>query len=224
MKLASPKTTEARRIILAENSSALGVLAAVKALLGDCWHWEPESVWLALEQLGVDTPITSRAKLQAGIALMFIPSFYWDGIVFEKTALSLDGHAPNADALEEADVSQAAWAVEEAAKIVTWHGDAPWEFVHEPRAYAAVILHRAGFAVAPDQLSFAQDSLDSMNCIGSLKTDTAKEWAALDKESLDAHPFPETPTGVQLARLAAVDLHCKDRRRQLAADLAALTE
>lgn len=226
MKLASPKASEARRIILSASSSALGVLMAVKELLGDCWHWEPESVWLALEQLNADPPVENRTRLQAGIALMFVPSFYWDGIVFEKTALSLDGHEPNPEALEEPDVGQLAWAVEEAAKIVEWHGDPAWIFMHEPTAYAAVVMHRDGYVLAPGTLAFAQASLDAMNdkAASALKAEAEKAWTALDKDltTLATSAYPETPAGVQLARLATVELHCHNRRRQQAADLAAL--
>lgn len=232
MKLASAKASEARRILLAEDSSALGVLAAVKELLGDCWHWEPETIWLELAARNCDPPIATRAKVQAGIALMFVPSFYWDGVVFEKTALAFDGYATNADRLEEASTAQLATAVEQAAQIVDWHGDHAWEFRHEPLAYAAVVMHREGLVLAPAQLSFAQANLDGINCKETvegeecpthpIKKETEKAWTSLDKESMDAHTFPETPVGVQLARLASIELHCRDRRSKAAADLAAL--
>jgi len=232
VKLASPRASEARRIILSESSTAIGVLAAVKELLGECWHWEPETLWLELVAAGADPPVSNRAKIQAGVALMFVPAFYWDGIVFEKTALAFDGHPANPDRLEEAEPSQLAWAIEEAAQIVAWHGDAPWSFVHEPTAYAAVIMHREGLVLAPSQLAFAQDNLDGLNCkdltegetcpTTPIKKDAEKAWTALDKESMDAHAFPETPVGVQLARLAVIELHCRERRRQAAADLASL--
>lgn len=199
-------------------SSALGVLAAASELLGDVWLQEPETVWLQ-----VDPPVENRAKLQAAVALFNVPAFYWDGIVFEKTALAFDGLPPNPDALEEADVHQLAWAVEEAARIVAWHGDKAHEFRQEPAAYAAAVLHRDGYVVAPTQLAFAQEILDGMNAhASSLREETEKAWAALDKSSMDVHAFPETPVGVQLARLAGVVLHCNDRRRQLESDLHAL--
>lgn len=233
MKTASPKTSEARRIIVSPASSALGVLAAAKELIGDCWHWEPESIWLALEQLGLDIPVENRARLQAAITLYLVPSFYWDGIVFEKTAMSFAGHQPNSAALEEPDITELAWAVEEAAQIVKWHGDAAWNFSHEPIAYAAVVLHRDGYVLCPASLSFAQNQLNGLNCkdvpedeacpAEPIRNETEKAWAAVDKESMLTHAFPETRVGVQCARLATVYLYCKERRLQLETDLAALT-
>lgn len=199
-------------------SSALGVLAATSELLGDVWMQEPETIWLQ-----VDPPIENRARLQAAVALLNVPAFYWDGIVFEKTALAFDGMPPNPDTLEEADVHQLAWAVEEAARVLAWHKDEAKEFLREPAAYAAVVMHRDGFVVAPEKLAFAQDLLDGMNAkAASLREEVEKAWADLDKGSMDIHAFPETPVGIQLARLAGVTLHCADRRRQLDADLASL--
>ena len=77
--------------------------------------------------------------------------------------------------------------------------------------------------MAPDQLLFAQGHLNRMNLgdIDLVKT-VQEQWKALDKSKLDVHAFQETQADVQLARLAAVELHVRDRETRASADLAAL--
>lgn len=155
----------------------------------------------------------------AGITLYFTPSFYWDAGVFGKTALAFAGHSANPDMLEEASAAELALAVKEAGRIISQQGDEPHHFMHEPAAYAAVVMHREGLVLAPKELEFAQDLLDGLNCkdvaegqacpAESLKDATKKAWSAIDKDSIANHAFPETPVGVQLARLAAIELHLR---------------
>ncbi len=214
----------ARRLLSIESTSAVALLAAAEVFLGgEFLLWEPETVWLELQHRGVSILPVGRAKLEAVRALLLVPSFYWDAIVFEKTALAFDGHVPNPDALEEATVAQLAWAVKEAAWVATHVGEAAKAFEHEPAAYSAVVMHRDGFILAPEQLAFAQDLLDNVNeTDNALKTEVREKWAALDKSTMDVHAFDESFAGVQLARLAAVELHVREREDRAAADLAAL--
>lgn len=195
-------------------------MKAAHALLGDFLTWEPESIWLELQHQGVDLPEGNRAKLQAAIALRLVPSFYWDGIVFEKTALAFDGLVPNPDILEEASPARLAWAVIEAAWIIRDAKDASWEIGSEPRAYAGVILHRAGFVLAPEQLDFAQNALDRARHHDHLTDEVKDRWAKVDKAGLEKLTLQETPVDVQIARLSAVELHVRERRARAERDLA----
>lgn len=204
-------------------------MLAAKVVGNDYMAWEPESIWLSMERMGIDVPVINRIKLMAGVTLVVMPSFYWDGVVFENTALAFDHLIPTPDALDEATAAQCAWAVREATWILSQHGDPSRDFFHEPAAYVAVVLHREGFVLAPSQLAFAQDQLDLLNptCKSDknchkLRDETKTAWAALDKKNLEHHPFSESPVDVQLARLAAVELHIRDREAQTAADLAQL--
>ncbi len=220
-KLASPGV--AKQLLKAPGTCALALLVAVRDLAGADWiSWEPETVWLTLEALGVELPLENRGKIQAALALSCLTSFYWDGVVFEKTALAFEGRGTNPDTLEEATSAQLAWAVVEAAKVLSYFGDQPLEFQHEPAAYASVVMHREGLVVAPEQLQFAQTQLDGLNHNETNIEEIKKEWAALDKKTLATHPFSEDPNGVQLAHLAAIALHVQDCEDRAAADLAAL--
>jgi len=197
-------------------------MQAARSLLGDFLAWEPESIWLELQHQGVDLPEGNRAKLMAALTLHLVPSFYWDAIAFEKTALAFDGASPNPDTLEEASPALLAWAVVEAAWILRLAKNAVWEFNSEPRAYTGVVLTRAGFVLAPDQLSFAQPVLNRERFHTHLLEETKARWAGVDKAGLDKLALQETAVDVQIARLAAVETHVRVRREQAERDLARL--
>lgn len=209
-------------LLKAPNTSAVALYKAANAVLGDFLDWEPESIWLELGYHGVDIPDPSRAKLMAALTLRLVPGFYWDAIVFEKTAIALDGHFPHPDILEEATPAQLAWAVEEAAWILRIVGDAALEFQHEPRAYAGVVLARAGFVLAPAQLGFAQSALDRETQASKLRDDVAERWSRVSKDHLEQLSLDESHVDVQIARLAAVELHVRDRRRAAEQELSRL--
>jgi hypothetical protein len=202
------------------DTAAVGLMKATHALLGDFLAWEPESIWLELQHQGVDLPVENRAKLQAAIALRLVPTFYWDGIVFEKTALAFDGLVPNPDILEEASPARLAWAVVEAGWIIRQAKDTAWEIGSEPRAYAGVVLNRAGFVLAPEQLAFAQSALSRERFHTHLLEEVRDRWAKIDKAKLSQLTLQETPVDVQIARLAAVELHVRERREHAERDLA----
>ena len=131
-KTASADPGAAKRLLQAPETAAVALLPACKRLLGDMLTWEAESIWLELERRGLDVPVNNRVKLQAALTLHFVPSFYWDGIVFGNTAIAFDNEVPNPEALEEASAAQLAWAVKEAAWVKAWLGDPTLTFDHEP--------------------------------------------------------------------------------------------
>lgn len=208
-------------LLRAPGTPGIALLTATKAVVGEFLTWEPESVWAELRHHDVDMPECNRARLMAALTLRLMPAFYWDAVVFEKTAVALDGHCPHPDILEEATPAQLAWAVEEAAWIVREAHEPAWEVQHEPRAYAGVVLARAGFVLAPPHLDFAQTTLDRLQQDPKLRDEVATRWAGLAKQDLATLSLGETATDVQIARLAAVELHVRTRRAEVTAALAA---
>lgn len=202
----------AKDLLQDAGTPAVALMRAAHVALGDFLAWEPESIWLELDRQGVAVPEGNRARIMAAVALRLVPSFYWDGVVFEKTAIALDGVLPNPDILEEASPARLAWAVVEAAWIIKDAREASWEFQHEPRAYAAVVLHRAGFVLAPEQLSFAQHWLSRERHDGALLEEVTARWRGVSKDHLEQLSLGESPVDVQIARLAAVELHVRARR------------
>lgn len=213
----------ARRILRNDASSVAALMRATKTIVGDQFiNWEPESLWLTLERSDIDLSEINRAKIMAGVALVLVPSYYWDAIVFEKTAIAMDGRVPNPDALEEASAAQLAWSTIDAAQVRRDNDEPVLDFDHEPTAYAAVIMHRAGMVLAPDELSFAQPTLDRERRHDHLMDDVKKRWSNMDHANLASYKLDETPIDVQLAHLAAVGLHVKERRLAMNAELASL--
>jgi hypothetical protein len=213
-------SVDAKGVLRDPATSAVALMKAAHVVLGDFLAWEPESIWLELERQDVDLSVENRAKLGAAVALRLVPSFYWDAIVFEKTAMAFDSSPPNPDILEEASPARLAWAVVEAAMIIRDAREAVWEFGHEPRAYAGVVLARAGYVLAPEQLSFAQTALDRERHHTHLLDEVKTRWSGVDKSNLEALHLEETPVDVQIARLAVVELHVRTRRMRAEADLA----
>jgi hypothetical protein len=202
----------AQDIIRSSDAPAVAVLQAVRKLVGDEFlAWEPESLWLELKHLGVDPPVESRARLMAAVALHLVPSFYWDFNITTKTAIALDGYEVLPDILEEPTPAQLAWAFEEAAWIRKLLDDEMLVPEDEVRAGTAVILDRAGFVIAPEQLSFADEPLARRLGSTELVSDVRQQWPEIRRKLPDVE-IKETPAGVQLARLAAVELHTRERR------------
>lgn len=212
----------AQTILLDEGASPVGLVRAARARLGDFVAHEPESIWIELQHQDVDVPVGNRSKLMACVALLLVPSFYWDAIVFEKTALAFAGVPGNPEILEEATPAQLASAVAEAAAVIRDARNTSWEFESEPRAYAGVVLHRAGFVLAPAGLDFAQRALSRENGpeAEDLLGQVRKRWAGVSTDHLEQLSLGETAVDVQIARLAAVALRVRERAERARRDLA----
>lgn len=215
IKSAHPATllAEAKDRLQAANTCAYVLGKTLDEVLPEFELMEPESIWISLGKMGINLPAVNQAKIHAYIALKIMPSFYWDALVFEKTALAFSNEVPTPDHLEETTPEQLACAVIEANKIST----SAHEFDTEPKRYAAVILHRSGFVLAPDQLDFAQDYLDRLNKNKELKMKVSSAWKSF-KSSIETKipDLKENEIDVQLYRLASVELHVNDHQKRLA--------
>jgi hypothetical protein len=199
-------------------TSAVALVAAAESLIGDGFLlWEPDTIWHSID---VDVPQENRDKLMASVALHLVPSFYWDAVVFEKTAVAFAGKRVLPEVLQEATPADLAWAVVEAKMIRENLGDESLDFEHEPTAYAAVALERAGFVLAPEQLQFAQPLLERRLPKSGLLAETRGRWTALEGRGLEDLDLRETPLDVQIAHLAAVELHVRERRARARDELA----
>ncbi len=215
--------TSAKDMLASKTTSAVALCQAAEIVLGDHVVWEPESVWVELEHQGVIVPAEARDRLMAAIALRLVPAFYWDAVVLANTAVAFDGRPVHVEILEEAPPGALAWAMLEAAWIRRRHDLEVLRPEHEPIAYVAVILDRAGFVLAPEQLAFAQDALDARRSKSGLLDDVRQRWSSVDKSQLADLALQETPVDIQVARLAAVELHVRTRKAAVEAELARLT-
>lgn len=214
-----------REILSKEDATATAIYEAAKRLLGPSFiAWEPESIWLEIDDHGVNMDEVNRDKLMAATTLIQTGGFYWDASMFENTALAFNDLPVVPDAIQEATPAQLSWAVLEAKLLLHREMQEAGEFDHEPARYAAVSMYRTGFILAPELLEFAQDELDKLNQGNTeLKEQIRKRWASLDKSKLSELDLAETPIDVQIGYLAAVQLYVEKMARQLKAGLASLS-
>lgn len=214
----------AQKLLQDEHTTATGCYRATQALCGPGFPaWEPESIWLTLERRGVDVPVLNRDKILAATTLTIIPAFWFEVNAFENTVMAFNNVLSDGEILQEATPAQLNWAVYEAEMLHSQASDVggTTEFDREPMGYTAIVLNRAGFILAPELLSFAQDALDSLNKDGAGvdKGELRFAWKKLQKKDLTKVKFEETPFDMQLARMTAVQLYLFERVQQYEADL-----
>jgi len=221
--LSVERAAAAKRLLEDEQTVATAVLRSVIMLLGQqCMAWEPESVWLELEDKDVDLPELNRSKFLAASSLLQEPAFYWDANLFENTALAFNSEPVLPEMLQEASPGQLSWAVYEAEMLMYSIGTDP-DFDYEPAKYAAVVLHRDGFLLAPELLEFAQEELDKLTRgHKDLRSEVENRWKRTDRDNLDTLELEEKPVDVQVGLLASVQLYVRERAEQYKRDLAAL--
>lgn len=183
-------------------------------LLGDTDAWEPESIWLSLERAGVTLAPGVQDKVSAARTGVISGAFYWDPIVFVRTASALAGHGTDTDCLDEPELADVCAAVELVAQMRKDAGHELLDWGSGPPALTAVLLHRAGVVLPPAVLDFARDAAAHLQPDTALRDKVEVEWKKLaDSKDLAEYPFPETEVGVQLARLAGIELHARERRK-----------
>lgn len=212
-----PSKVEARALLSeATSATATGLLIAIRALYGDdVLTWEPETLWLTLENDSVFLDNVERDKIQAARSLIVRPAFYWDNLVFQRTVQALNGQPFSAETIQEANAAHMCWAVYEAAVLRNLDPDDKKipDFDEDVQQYVAVCLRREGFVVPPETLSFAEDNLENMlpkEAI-DLKKEVKQAWGHLNKSKLAHTEFAENEHGVQLARLSACYLYQQER-------------
>lgn len=218
----------AKSILREEESCATACMYSMDKLLGSTWMpWEPETLWLTLDRMRVTVPVGNREQILAARSLITTGRFYYDMHAFEKTGMAFNNEEGNYDSLDAPPVMYLAWAVTEADMIHKKYEGDSLVLDREPREYTAIQLHREGFIVPPSQLDWAQSLLTGHNANDAqakkLQQEITTGWAAAPrgKTLLDA-AYPETPAGVQLARLAVVQIYCDRRRAEREKQLASL--
>lgn len=215
----------AKALLRSEEATASACYKALDILLGSGWlSWEPESIWLDLNQDYIDVPVVNREKIMAARSLITTGRFWFDAQAFEKTAISFNNELNTHFGVEDAPVMFIHWAVFESDLLHKEVEGMTLEFDREPIKYTAIQLHREGFLIAPEMLSRAEPDLFKLNKAhdAELSKKIRQLWATVPpEEDLTGVRFTETIIGVQLARLAMVHVHfnkmLQTRKKQLAA-------
>ncbi len=220
--MSSPEAT-----LLADNESVASVVClATSRLLGEGWRlWEPETLWLELyRKHKVDVPLGNRQQIMAGRNLLLTGRFFYDGLIFDKSCAAFANEVLDVDGFDDTLVMHLAWGVDEARKIATVFGETVPDYDHETLGVAALQLYEEGFLIAPQELAFAQEALNERSPrtpeLKALRRELKELWADLKEHPLKEVPYPETPKGVQLARLASVEVFLAERRAVRARQMA----
>lgn len=179
----------------------IGLLRTVTAKLGPHWiSWEPETLWSELKRTWKDKlPDVLKDKIQAAKSLLVTNAFWRDHLAFEKIVMAFNNHVPLFDQYQQPSPAMIANAIEEAAKI----RKAP--FSEEVLRYVAAIAYEDGLVVLPEPLDIAQGHLDELcrPVVGQhLKDDIRRRWE--ESKGAPEGMYAETPTGVHLAKMAAI--------------------
>lgn len=207
----------AKTILADEDATATAVFLAVHQLIGNEFlAWEPESIWLELQDKDADPSLENRDKLMAVMTIMLGDAFHWDALVFENTVESFNNIPSAPDAIQEASPGEIAWGVFE-AELLAQHAGYTGKYDYEPARYTALSMYRDGMAVAPELLTFAQEELDGFNNneATDLKASTMSRWNETDKTKLESLELKESPGDIQMARLAAIHLYVGKRAQRL---------
>lgn len=214
--LGSSASEKLRTYLLNDDTCATSILLVLRKMFGNQFMaWEPESLWLELNDQKIDVPTVNRGKILAVTSLLIEPAFYWDATIFEKTTLSFNSEVTIPGSIQEASPAQLSWAVFEAEMLLQAHGSDP-DFDHEPQRYTATSMFRDGLILAPEFLVFAQKELDKLPAERDeeLAKRVRDRWMNLprdNEEALRNVELDETPEGVQIAKMVAIHLYMKER-------------
>lgn len=187
---------------LTKASTAIDIVRAL-SVLGSGWiTWEPETIWTEMKRaLDVSPTDAIKAKVNAVKTLLVSNEFWDDHLAFEKVVVSLNGITPLFDQYQNPSPGMIAKALKQAAEIRT----AP--FSDEVLRFIAASCFEEGLVLLPSPLDVAQESLDELTAPvagRALKEAISQEWARLGDAGAKDGMYAETPTGVQLARMKAI--------------------
>jgi hypothetical protein len=209
-------------------------LAAVTKLLGPTVKaWEPETIRIELGRREINADEGLMAKVLSAITISTNTSWTYDHDVLFAFAVACCGVPSDSEALHHPTPEQLCWAMREitaltSARITDDEGFDPDSI--DPAI--AAVLHGDGFVLAPDELSFVQDVLDTMNANGhdsSLRNAVKAAWKDLAQFSTDTvrrrfDQLGETAQDIQLRRLGDCKLYVAEHELRRATQHALLNE
>lgn len=186
---------------IGKSGKPIDLIRSLTGKLGKEWVlWEPETLWAAVKDaFGVAPPDLLKNKIQAAKSLLTSNGFWADHLAFEKVTMAFNNHVPLFDQYQNPSPAMMANAIEEAGKI------RKAEFSDEVLRFIAVAAYQDGLMLLPEPLDVAQEHLDELTA-GSVgrqfKEDIQRRWS--DSKVAPDGVYQETPTGVHLAKMAAI--------------------
>lgn len=194
-------TKESQALPPLDRARPVEAISILSRAFGKEWvEWEPETLWAEVKSdLGVAPSDALKNKIQAAKSILVSEVFWKDHLAFEKIVMAFNNHVPLFDQYQHPSVAMLANGVEEAEKI------RKAEFSDDVLRYIAVVGYEDGFIVLPEPLGVAQESLNEMSSVGrQFRDDIARRWEEAKAGKAPEGMYAETPTGIQLARMAAV--------------------
>jgi hypothetical protein len=184
--------------MLNDDDTSIGaVMQIVRDLLAPpingFYAWEPETIWLELDDLGCDISELNRSKLLCCIAMAIGPDVIYSNQTFKNIILNINNIPSNNEIEEDVSVEQIAWAI--AFIEYFFKGKKTILFDYEPIKFTARMLHEEGMFLAPSPLKFAQSELSKLNNNNeyekeverALYSDDDKDYNDIVKEQLVKH-------------------------------------
>ena len=164
------------------------IMLALKRLYGEEFlEWEPETIFMELQDDGVTVDTCLENKINCGMVLALQPDFLNDSMTFENCVRVLNGLKMQWDITQKPDIAHLNWGVIEGLLVMDSLQDLPddTEFSDEVELYVATALHHDHYMLAPDALRFCQDILEKFNNNNELiLPELKKEWEALQEKLL----------------------------------------
>jgi len=212
-------------LLASNNTLATTILVAVQHLFKSnaFLAWEPESVWLELNDKGVTNfPRVNRDKLMAASTIMMGDAFHYDALMFEKMVIAFNDLPIDGEVIQEASPGEIVWGVVE-AELLAGYAGYPGDYDYEPIQYIATSAHRDGLVLLNEFVNFAQEELDNMNHgdknsndPASLRNKVSDAWSL---SSTTKTTYVEDEVGTQLARLSAIDDYLRRKTSQLLSEI-----
>ncbi len=197
-----PETTPpSRPSKSAKTPASKEIWRSLSKVAQDWKTWEPETLWAELKRDGWTLTETLKGKIQAIKTVLASDAFWKDHLAFEKVVMALNDRPALFDQYQHPSPAMIARALREVASIALGT-----DFSDEVARYAAVVCFEAGMVALPQTLRPFQESLDELTApiVGrKFREDVDRRWA--ERQSKPEGLYAETETGIQLARMAAVE-------------------
>lgn len=208
----------AKRLLRGKKTCAsVRYLAARVLYQDDLDDAEPEALQLDFQEMGIEMPPAGWDALYAAITIRGHGNFFTDASVFENTVIAFNNIAVIPDMYQRASPDHIAWAMDEVNELTNdlFEDGDPDEYLdYEPVGYTAASCMYDGMCCVPPSLEFCEERLHELvRPDDELVSKVKKGWGLLDRDKLADTAIDESPTGVQLALMAGVELYVDEMRK-----------
>lgn len=221
-KIASDVKERALSVLAQEPPVSVCILALRHIFGEEFYGWEPETIFWELEDYGIRVSDRLRDKINCGLCLALQPAFLNDVTVFENCVRVMNDLELDVTIVQKPDIPYICAAIWEASMLMEREQSLPedMEFVDDIDTYIALALFHDHYMLAPAELSFTQEILDSYNTnVEEIVPRLKKEWKDYQERLVkgDAEELDENILDVQLGKLTGCWAYVKERMDEIKA-------